>query len=234
MRHLRAFQNRVMPILDIHELNLDDEYILSGFEEARNHFVRGDYQTFGTLYAELLISDIFEETDQFQDVIAIEVIERHIKTSTPLNLWPLEGRVLGFHLAWVLIDIHETWNNFIATDNSEAFIKKLISQVSSDIDHYLQTYDFLLGQIDNPKKCTTTGERIIPYYGCLVRMLRGSLFGRLQRVAYLVELIISWISSEEQARQKFASGMVAWQVGWLNVPRNLAGVILDILQSRLD
>lgn len=232
MEHVRASLSPTMPVLDIHDLDLDACDFLFGLKKARNHYIGGESTPLDTLYADLLTSPNFDVTANLDGDYELESLEDQLQNAfgnprRALNYW--EPTTRGYFLAWVLLDTQSTWQEFlrITSSHREHFIKKLIERVSDEIDRFSASYSFLYWQ-DNEE------ESPVGRYGRMFYFIRGTLFPRLQHIAYLVELIISWFWAGDQARIMYDHGLVSWQVGWFTVPRKMADIINELLLSNVD
>jgi hypothetical protein len=231
MEHVQAQLSPTVPVLDIHSLDLECPDFLKGLTLARDRYAGGQADGLADLYAEWLTSSNMDITSHLADEYALDWLEleleaRYDNPRRLVSFW--EPTTCGYYLAWVLLDTKATWKRYMGLLPSlrQNFIEKQIDRVSNQIDMFLQSYAFLLDQLsDKPS---------LSYHARMIRFIRGTLFPRLQHIAYLVELIVAWFWAGRAAQEKYETGLITWQVGWLTVPRKVAEIVHELLLSNGD
>jgi hypothetical protein len=226
MDNINAQLSCVMPTLDIHSMPLECADYQLGLNIARNFFVHGEQNTFAVVYTEIFLHDMFDKAACDCHYNSLGALDYRIRSSISMEGHQLERVSSGFHFARVILDVKDAWNQFMHNEDLENFVGELLHRLDTLIDIYEQTYGFLFLQ--------SPGHRIegMPQLDHLRSAVRGGMFGRLQHIAYLTELIVACFRGEQRARNLYLSGFVTWQIGWMTAPRNVADVVQDLVRSR--
>jgi hypothetical protein len=222
MQYVNAWPAVLLSTLDIHAMPMEAEAFIFGLLHARNAVVENTSDPFAPLHSCLLTPQIQDLKDILMHKKKIKNVEKVIEDHVKLYGGTLEDATIGYHIGRIISNVAIAWKTGIQTCDSVTFFKSQLRHVENEVELFLTSISWLTRQDDETVR-----------HSSLCRFIRGTLFGRLQHTAFIVELILTWLDSEEILQSKYQAGLITWQVGWFTAPRKVADLVHDIIEHSM-